>query len=321
MSDKTTRPDPHCLASALYYASAWSMAVFPANPVTKVSYKAARFSNGIRWGATRSREQILKDFKRWPEAAVCLPTGTDNGFFVVEADTLEGHGVDGIANLQKLINGREWPATRMARSPSGSMHYYFKNPDDILIHKSESEIAQGVDVLGEGGMVLAPPSVKPGVGEYIWVNELTVAEAPQWLLDLVTKKERKRKHSNDDNEINVDMVIAALDAASNANVDEDQWYRIMAAAWRGSDGHDAAFDAFVRWSARSSKHNIKRTEQRWNAFDDKPPSEIGVGTLYQHANDTAPGWREAFLEEALAKIKEQYAELMAAAFGEGGRDA
>jgi hypothetical protein len=86
----------------------------------------------------------------------------------------------------------------------------------------------------------------------------------------------------------------------------------MAAAWRGSDGDGAAYDAFVRWSARSSKHDPKRTQQRWDAFTDKPPRDIGVGTLYQHADDTAPGWREAFVAEALAELQAQYAAAMAA---------
>jgi Bifunctional DNA primase/polymerase, N-terminal/Primase C terminal 2 (PriCT-2) len=305
---------PHCLDAALYYADVWDMAVFPANPVTKIPLKAARYSkSGARWGATRDLKEIENDFRRCRDAAVCIPTGAENNFFVVEADTLEGHGVDGIANLRKLIAGREWPETRMAISPTGSEHYYFLHPGQgILIHKSESEIAQGVDVLGEGGMVLAPPSIKPDGRRYEWLNNLKAAAAPQWLIDLV-KEKGKRKHSAvDDTTINIDKVIAALDAATNANVSEDQWYRIMAAAWRGSNGDDAAYEAFVRWSARSSKHNIKRTQSRWDAFTDKPPRDIGVGTLYQHADDTAPGWRERLLEESLASLREDYAAAMAA---------
>jgi hypothetical protein len=313
---------PHCLDAALYYADVWGMAVFPADIVTKHPHKAARFSkNGARWGATRNLQQIYRDFKRWSLAAVCIPTGIDNGFFVVEADTLEGHGVDGIANLEKLIAGREWPPTKTARSPSGSTHYYFLHPgQETPIHKSESEIAQGVDVLGEGGMVLAPPSMLPDGRAYIWENQIKAAPAPQWLIDLVKEKgKRKRSATESDAVINIDKVIAALDAASNANVSEEQWYRIMAAAWRGSDGDDAAYQAFERWSARSSKDKPKRTKARWDAFADKPPSEITVGTLYQHADDTAPGWRERFLEEALASLRETYDDAVASYIKGGSR--
>jgi hypothetical protein len=300
------------LETALILADA-GITVFPADPITKIAYKAARFSGGVRWGATCDRSQIKWDFKRWPNAALCMPTGRDNGVFVVEADTMEGHGVDGIGNFQKLIDANSpLPETRMVRSPSGSIHRWFKNPDHLLIQNSESKIAQGVDVLGEGGMVLIPPTVKPGVGEYIWLNMLKLADAPPWLLELVVQKDKgKRNHDIGDNTVNIDKVIAALNAASN-NVCEDQWYRIMAAAWRGSDGDDAAYQAFVRWSARSSKHNLKRAQARWDAFTDKPPRDIGVGTLYRHANDTAPGWRERLLDEALASLKESYNAAMAA---------
>jgi hypothetical protein len=311
------------LETALILAEA-GITVFPADPITKRPYKAARFSGGARWGATRDRRQIISDFNRWPNAALCMPTGRDNGVWVVEADTMEGHGVDGIGNFQKVIDANSpLPETRMVRSPSGSIHRWFKNPDRLLIQNSESKIAQGVDVLGEGGMVLIPPSVKPGVGEYVWLNYLKNADASQWLLDLVAKKDSsKRNHDLDDTTINIDKVIAALDAATNVNLCEDQWYRIMAAAWRGSNGDDAAYRAFVRWSARSTKrnHDIKRTQARWDAFADKPPHDIGVGTLYRHADETAPGWRERLLEESLASLKEEYDAAMAA-YVKGGSHA
>jgi hypothetical protein len=71
----------------------------------------------------------------------------------------------------------------MAMSPSGSVHYYFNRPTAVVIKNSTSQIAAGVDVLGEGGMVLAPPSVKPGVGAYRWLNEgMELADAPDWLI-------------------------------------------------------------------------------------------------------------------------------------------
>jgi bifunctional DNA primase/polymerase-like protein/primase-like protein len=317
---------PHCLDAALYYADVWGMAVFPANPVTKIPLKAARFSkSGARWGATRDLKEIENDFRLCRDAAVCIPTGADNNFFVVEADTLEGHGVDGIANLHKLIAGREWPTTKTARSPSGSLHYHFVHPQGgLLIQSSESKLAQGVDCLGDGAMVLAPPSRKPDGREYVWVDKnIKAAVAPQWLIELV-KVKGKRKHSAvDDSSINVDKVIAALDAATNANLLEEKWYRLMAAAWRGSNGDESAFQAFDRFSQRCTvpdKYNAKRTRQRWDAFEDKEPRDIGVGTLYQHADDTAPGWRERLLEESLAALREDYAAAMAA-YIKGGNHA
>ena len=111
---------------------------------------------------------IARDFRRWPKANIGIPTGPENGFWVLEADTPKGHAVDGIASLRRLErqHGR-LPKTLMAVSPSGSLHYYFKWPKRRVIGNTASKVAPGIDVRGEGGMVLAPPSVKPASGAII----------------------------------------------------------------------------------------------------------------------------------------------------------
>jgi hypothetical protein len=76
------------------------------------------------------------------------------------------------------------PPTKQSQSPSGSIHFYFQHPG-FYVKCSNGEIAPGIDIKGDGGMVLVPPSIKPGKGEYKWLNDLPVAEAPQWLLDLI----------------------------------------------------------------------------------------------------------------------------------------
>src|SRR5262245_33019907 len=129
------------LAAALSYAErGWD--VFPANisfdkatgKFNKKSHKSEKYSNRAKWGKTRDPEQIRKDFVRWPEANVGLPTGADNGFWVLEADTLKGHNVDGIASLRKLEKQHgALPKTLMAESPSGSPHRYFRWPKAVVI--------------------------------------------------------------------------------------------------------------------------------------------------------------------------------------------
>src|SRR5260370_18935066 len=95
----TTFSEP--LTAALAYAErGWT--VFPAPPDAKKSYKSANFSNGHKWGKTRDPDQILHDFTKWPDANVGIPAGKENGFWVLEADTAEGHNVDVIAKLRTL---------------------------------------------------------------------------------------------------------------------------------------------------------------------------------------------------------------------------
>lgn len=179
------------LQAALAYA-AQGLAVFPCPPDAKKSYKCAAHSNGRPWGATVDPEEIRQDFRRWPNARVGIVTGAISGVVVVETDTVEGHGVDGAAAIAELEaeHGR-LPNTLAAISPSGSVHSYFQHPGaGIKIKCSASEIGAGIDVRGDGGMVVAPPSVNPDGRQYRWLNRLPFAPMPAWLVELTREKPR-----------------------------------------------------------------------------------------------------------------------------------
>jgi Bifunctional DNA primase/polymerase, N-terminal len=190
-------PGDPIVEHAVYYAGlGWY--VFPAPAGEKKSHKSAEHSDGRNWGMTTDADEIRRDFKRWPSANIGIVTGEVSGIFVVETDTAAGHGegTDGAAALAILEakHGR-LPSTRMAISPSGSVHRYFAHPGNKVWSRS-GDIAPGVDCKGDGGMVVAPPSImparaatadkpaKPG-GAYRWLNDLRIAPAPQWLLDIV----------------------------------------------------------------------------------------------------------------------------------------
>ena len=166
--------------------------VFPVPPGQKKSHKSAEHSGGRKWGATADPAEIASDWKQWPQANVGIVTGPTSGLFVIEADTEAGHGVDGIGNLIALIekNG-PIPATLEALSPSGSWHLYFRWPEGVSISNSEGRIAPGVDVRGDGGMVIGVPSFKEDAGQpYRWKNPpplFELADCPEWLLNLCLK--------------------------------------------------------------------------------------------------------------------------------------
>ena len=186
-------PDEPIVEHAIFYATCEGWPVLVVDPETKIPLKSAQHSNGLRWGQTLNADEIRRDFKKWPNANVGIATGEAAGFFVVETDTADGHGdgVDGAAALAALeaVHG-SLPETLEAESSSGSIHRYFKHPG-FKIKNSGSGVAPGVDVRGDGGMVVAVPSVKPGKGAYRWRNKLPIAEAPQWLLDKIVAGKEK----------------------------------------------------------------------------------------------------------------------------------
>ena len=105
--------------------------------------------------------------------AIGVPTGSVNGICVVEADTKAGHGVDGIASLKNLEAVRGTIARHAdGREPVGLTALLFQMIDGIQEFAIPVKIAPGVDVRGDGGMVIAPPSVMPGKGAYRWLNDL-----------------------------------------------------------------------------------------------------------------------------------------------------
>lgn len=181
-----TGADQHGRLTAALETASQGWHVFPVPVGQKKSHKRAEFSEGRPWGATRDPEEIAADWARWPDANIGLPTGTLNGFFVIDLDTADGHGVDGVGSFDMMADAFGLPETVTAETPSGGRHLYFRCPKDERIYNSQGAVLPGVDVRGDGGMVLAPPSIKPGaLRPYRWINspsDFPIADCPDWLL-------------------------------------------------------------------------------------------------------------------------------------------
>lgn len=105
---------------------------------------------------------------------IAIATGAISGLIVWDCDTEQ-------AFTQTLK--REFPDTPIARTGKG-YHIYFQYPDFPVGNRAA--ILPGVDVRGDGGYVVAPPSVHPFGACYQWLNEKApVAPAPTWILDIL----------------------------------------------------------------------------------------------------------------------------------------
>jgi putative DNA primase/helicase len=102
----------------------------------------------------------------------------------------------------------------------------------------------------------------------------------------------------------IDKVLRALSIVPNDDsVDEEKWFRVIAAVWDGSKGDNRARAAFYEWSEQSPKHNANRTEERWQAFFRDPPAEITVATLYGYASEADPEWKMRYVAAGRSIIK------------------
>ncbi len=95
-----------------------------------------------------------------------IVTGEISGLFVIDCDTPGGYDV-----IRRLLTDNM--ILPLARTPRGGWHLYFRYPDnsDITIGAG---VIQGVDFRGEGGFVVAPPSINQKGEGYTWEPGLSI---------------------------------------------------------------------------------------------------------------------------------------------------
>lgn len=184
------------MQAALAYAER-GIPVFPLQPRGKLPLIPKDQGGRGFEDATTDRDIIRQWWSRFPQANIGIATGRRAGFWVLDIDapgvTPSGkEKQDGAASLTELerINGR-LPPTVAQRTPTGGHHRFFRI-NGVEIRNRASKAGPGIDTRGEGGYVVAPPSVHPNGHPYEWMDgaglDTELADAPAWLVDLLTKK-------------------------------------------------------------------------------------------------------------------------------------
>jgi hypothetical protein len=147
--------------------------------------KHPRTKNGLK-NATTDAAIIAGWWRSWPSANIGLVTGAQSGIWALDIDTLKGGELT--LNELEAANGR-LPETVEAKTGSGGRHLLFVHPG-YPVPNSTRRLGPGLDVRGDGGYVVAAPSLNSR-GAYRWTHEpgsIPLAEAPAWLLELVCSK-------------------------------------------------------------------------------------------------------------------------------------
>jgi hypothetical protein len=115
-----------------------------------------------------------------PSANVGIRTGAVSGLVVLDVDGPAGRG-----SLRSLVDrhGR-FPAV-WVRTGSGGWHAYLAHPG-VPVANSVRHLGDGLDVRGDGGYVVAPPSVHVAGGRYRWQSAppSELPSVPAWLVEL-----------------------------------------------------------------------------------------------------------------------------------------
>lgn len=147
-------------AALSYAARGW--AVFPLVERDKVPAVKGGFKV-----ATDDADQIEAMWEHRPGLNVGIATGTaSRGLVVIDLDVDDLRGEDGVATLREWEREHgELPETACAETGSGGMHLYYMCDRPIACSVDNE---RGVDVRGDGGYVVAPPSIHPNGRPYAW---------------------------------------------------------------------------------------------------------------------------------------------------------
>lgn len=178
--DTALPPSSQILAAALAIASQGTR-IFPCAPGEKWPAIQAWPRN-----ATTDETAIRNWWTNTPKANLAMPTGEPAGVVVIDLDIDSEKGGDGVASFEALRAGREMPETRTHKTPRGGLHYFFKHPGG-QVPNSAGKLAEHVDVRGDGGYVILPPS-QTDRGCYSVKCSALLAPMPPWLIDYVRKK-------------------------------------------------------------------------------------------------------------------------------------
>lgn len=160
--------------------------------------KKPKTNNGYK-DASSNPEQVRQWWAQWPQANIGIPTGSLSGIWVLDIDGEEGE--KSLSELER-IHGK-LPQSVEVITGGGGRHIYFAMPANVIIPCSASKIAKGIDIRGDGGYIVAPPSIHPSGKRYEWSVDSAedFIPAPEWLLNLV-----KEKASTQGNKSPVDWV-------------------------------------------------------------------------------------------------------------------
>ena len=132
--------------------------------------------------ATPAEVQAWAD--SYPNLNLGIVTGAISGIVVIDIDD---------RNIADTIDvPKDTPMTITGKG----YHVYCKMPKEP-IKNSASKIADHVDIRGNGGYVLAPPSMHLSGNQYAWLNDLDtpLADLPQWIIQKYYPTDKKPKET------------------------------------------------------------------------------------------------------------------------------
>jgi Bifunctional DNA primase/polymerase, N-terminal len=170
------------LDAALAYARR-GIPIFPCDPRDKTPLCRRGFH-----AANTNEVWIRLWWRQVPNAMIGAACGSPSGLWVLDVDVDPERGIDGGVALNELVTHHgPLPVTLTSLTPRGGVQHFFKW-NGAHIRNSSGKIGAGIDVRGNGGYVVLPPSMRCDGVAYRWQDpSLSPADAPLWLIEQAIK--------------------------------------------------------------------------------------------------------------------------------------
>ena len=139
--------------------------------------------------AAQDQQQIEQWWQKDSTSNIGIRTGEESGIVVLDIDERSG-GCDSLLKLQEKYD--ELPPSVMVVTGGGGAHIYFKHPGFKVKSRSQAFGSEypGLDIKGDGGYVVAPPSNHASGKCYKWNHQGDLPDIPDWLLPLIKEEGR-----------------------------------------------------------------------------------------------------------------------------------
>ena len=257
-------------------------------------------NNGWQKNGICSSDEIKKWFGSWDEYLLLDTPNTSNiavltgEILVVDVDAKKSEGVkNGMEAWAELVATHGEPVTFKVKTGGGGWHYYFE-PHEKIIKGINRLNGTGIDTKAHGGCVIAPPSLHVSGNRYAVVNDLPLAEIPEWLAAWILQDNR---YTPRDTGTKSAPAVVTTPGTEYAKIEQalgflsadfyeyDSWIRIGMAVKSGGEiglDDDKLFALFDQWSAKGQGYDPNGIRSKWDRFN---AHSITLGTLFHHAKE------------------------------------
>jgi hypothetical protein len=196
-------------------------------------------------------------------------TAHGDQLFVLDIDEHDP-ATSGGDTLHELENTHgKLPDTVEVHTGSGGRHLYFLAPVEIR-NDAGRKLGPGLDIRGEGGQVVAPPTLHPNGRRYEWatdqgIGEITIAHAPTWLITLLTTGPKTPTPTTAPRTTSRDMFLAGDSIADKFN-NSTTWDDLLTAdGWTLGHTDNTGEQHWVR-PGKTAREGTSATVG-WNGLD------------------------------------------------------